>query len=96
MIVQAIPLIQTSIYMGPPRYAVFADDDANLALVFDLLRLRRKTNRLAGLDDRRGRLEEDERFLGDLVAKLLGVVAVVAPDTDDFRGEVHGEEDTVG
>ena len=37
-------------------------------------------------DHARGRLEKDQRLLGNLVAQLLGVLAIVAADANDFSG----------
>ena len=63
-----------------------ADDDADLPFVLDLRRLRREHDGLAVRDHARRRLEKDQRLLRDLVADLLGVIAVVAADADDLSG----------
>jgi len=39
----------------------------------------------AGVEERRGRLQEQNGLLGDWVAEFLGVGHVVAADADDLR-----------
>src|SRR5262249_16770086 len=63
-----------------------ADDDSELRLMLDALALLRKDDGRARTEDGRRGLEEEERLLRDVVAKLLGVRGVVAPDADDLRG----------
>jgi len=47
--------------------------------------LRRELNDAARLEQRGGRLEEQQRLDGNLVAKFRRVFAIVAPDADDLR-----------
>ena len=52
--------------------------------MFHLLRLRRQDDRLARIKDGRGRLEEEQRHLGNIHFVCLGVFGIVAPDADDL------------
>jgi hypothetical protein len=52
--------------------------------VFDSLGGFGELDGLAVRDYRRGRLEEEERFLRHWVAEFGGVLAVVTADADDF------------
>ena len=62
-----------------------ADDDAELRFVLDARALRREHDDAAVADERRRRLQEEERLGGDLVAELLRVRGVVAPDAQDLE-----------
>ncbi len=61
------------------------DHERELGLVVDAVRMRRgQHDVLAAADQRVGELREPHRRLGDLLAGLFGVVAVVEPDADDL------------
>src|SRR5690606_31350830 len=57
---------------------------ADLAFILDARGGGRKHNRLAGGNQRAGRLEEEHRPLGKRVAQFLGMGHVVAAYTDDL------------
>ena len=77
---------------GPP-----ADDHGQLGLVVDLLRLRGHEHVGAGTDDRVVVLREQDRLLGELLAGLAGVVAVVEADADDLARPGHrGQQPQLG
>src|SRR5437016_2123324 len=61
-----------------------ADDDAELHFPVELLRSARTQNRLARIENGGVPLREDGRLLGDRLAGLLGVVAVVETDADEL------------
>ena len=61
-----------------------ADHDRDLPLVLDAGGFRWQHDALAITDQRRRRLEEQERPLGHVVAELPGVGDVVAADADDL------------
>jgi hypothetical protein len=73
-----------------------ADHDGELALFLDAVGLRGQPDRVVGTDHRGGRLDEDQRLFGHLVAELGRVVGVVAADPDDLAGEDRGEQADVG
>ena len=88
-------------HVNPRMYAVAssartfarhaADHHRQLALVVDPLADRQELDRVAGSDHRRRRLQEQQRFLGDLHAELGRVRGVVLPHADDLRGQ-HGRQ----
>jgi phosphotransferase system IIB component len=62
-----------------------ADHHGELRLVVDLVaHVGRQPDRIAGTDHRRGRLEEQQRLVGDLAAHLVGVRPVVLADAHDL------------
>ncbi len=63
-----------------------ADDDAELDFPVELLRSARPQDRLAGIEDGGVPLREDGWLLGNRLAGLLGVVAVVEADADELAG----------
>ena len=69
-----------------------ADDDRQLAFVVDALRLLRTDDRPFVRQQRRRRLEKDDRVGRELVAQLLGVIGVVASDGDDLRRRLRAEK----
>src|SRR5204862_6940846 len=71
---------------------LLADDDGQLAFVIDALRLRRADDRAVWRQDRAGRLQEDDRLGRRVVAQLLRMIRVVAPDRDDLRRRDGREE----
>ena len=60
--------------------------------MFDALGIAREDDGLAGSDDGRGRLEEDEWLFGNFVAQLSGMRGVVAAHADDLAGLDGGDE----
>jgi hypothetical protein len=52
--------------------------------VLHTLGVRREDDGLAGTNDGRGRLEEEERLFGQFVAELGGMGGIVAADAHDF------------
>jgi len=66
----------------PPDPA--ADHHADLGLVIDPGRFGRQHDGVAVADHGGGRLEEDQRLLGNHVSELRRVLAVVPSDGDDF------------
>ena len=69
----------------------FADDDAELRLVVDLVRHGRDHDRLAGPDQGIRPLREQQRRGGQLRPLFLRMVAVVQADADDLLGPIDGE-----
>jgi len=61
-----------------------ADHDGDLRLVLDPCRLGWQHDRVAVPDDCRGRLEEEQRLLGNDIAELRRVLAVVASHAHDL------------
>ena len=82
---------------GPvhPARAGRADHDRQFGLVLDLSGLWRQPDGVVRSDHRRGGLDEDERFLGDLVAEFGRVVGVVAAHADHLAREDRGEQPNV-
>ena len=68
------------------------DDDRELGLVRDLLREVGQDDRVVRADDRRVRLEEQQRARRDVVAHLLRVVRVVAAHGDHLGARDHRRE----
>jgi hypothetical protein len=77
---------------GPRR----ADHHGQLGLVLDLLRLRGKADLIVRADDRRGRLEEQQRLGRHLVAQLSGVLGVVSADTHHLARQNRREQPNIG
>src|SRR5580658_6166266 len=61
-----------------------SDNQRKLAFVLHALGLGCKNNRLAGANDRRRRLEKDERFLRYFIAELRRMRRIIPPDANDL------------
>lgn len=78
-----------------------ADDDGQLGFMLDVVGLGRDEDGFAGCDDRAGRLEEEEGYLGDIDGMFFGMGDVIAPDADDLAGfagrqQAHGGQGIFG
>src|ERR1043165_2079599 len=78
-----------------------AEDEDELPLVVDALRLRRPDDGSGRRQQRARRLEKDDRLRRRLVAELFGVLRIVAPDADDLARQHRwqqrggGDEDAI-
>lgn len=72
------------------------DHDPKLGFVIDVRACGRQVDRFSRSDDRRRRLEEEQRFGGHIVAKLRSVRAIVSTDTHDFGRRDRRQQCRVG
>lgn len=74
----------------------FADHDPKLGFVIDVRACGRQVDRVSRSDDRRRRLEEEQRFRGHIVAELRSVRAIIPTDTNDLRRRDRRQQSRVG
>src|SRR5262249_50299757 len=70
----------------------FADDDTEFSLVVDAFGRLRMDDRVSRSDQRRRRLEENQRFAGWLVAEFPGVLGIIAGDAYDLGWRAGRQE----
>src|SRR5574341_397905 len=68
------------------------DHDAELRLVIYLIAHCWTENNISGTDDRRSRLEENDRRFRDRYPEFARMVPVVEPDRDDLRRNAGRQE----